>query len=151
MQSLWIVNILNDCFANLLHSYLFWASCELRVASYGLETVSKSLRILMRKLLGFHAIIVWAWHVQSGHTLTTERVQYRLFVYCFLHICRTRSGGSGYGWTTFSAELVVDWMPRVTLTCITFDFIICRQNKSTDKSIGALYTCSHPWSSNFPK
>ena len=34
-----ILNIPNDCSANLLHSYLFRASCELRVMSYGLKTI----------------------------------------------------------------------------------------------------------------
>ena len=32
------LNIPNDCSVNLLHSSLFRASCELRVASYGLKT-----------------------------------------------------------------------------------------------------------------
>ena len=47
-----------------------------RMASYGLKTVSNTLRILLRTLLSFHAIIVWAWHVWSGHPRTTERVRY---------------------------------------------------------------------------
>ena len=53
IRSLWILNISNDCLANLLHSYLFWASCELQELSYGLKTVPKSLRVLMRTLLSF--------------------------------------------------------------------------------------------------
>ena len=48
------------------------------MASYGLKRVPKSLRVLMCTLLGFHVIIVWVWHVKSGHTWTTEQVQYRL-------------------------------------------------------------------------
>ena len=28
------------------------------------------------RFLAFHATIVWAWHVWSGHTQTTERVRY---------------------------------------------------------------------------
>ena len=50
MQTL---NTPNNYSANLLHSYLFWASCELQVASYGLKAVPKMLRILMHMLLGF--------------------------------------------------------------------------------------------------
>ena len=53
IQSWWILNIPNDCLANLLHSYLFWASCKVWVASYGLKTVPKSLHIVVRTLLGF--------------------------------------------------------------------------------------------------
>ena len=52
-QCMQISNIPNNCAANLLHSYLFWASCELWVASYSLKTFPKSLCILMRTLLGF--------------------------------------------------------------------------------------------------
>ena len=37
IRSLQILNIPNDCSANLLYSYLFWAPCELRVVSYGLK------------------------------------------------------------------------------------------------------------------
>ena len=37
VYSVWKLNIPNDCSANLLHSYLFWASDELQVASYGLK------------------------------------------------------------------------------------------------------------------
>ena len=48
-----ILNIPNDCSANLLRSYFFKALCKLRVESYGLKTVSKPLHVLMRKLLGF--------------------------------------------------------------------------------------------------
>ena len=51
--SLQILNIPNDCLANLLHSSLFWALCKLRVLSYGLKTVPKLLHILMRTLLSF--------------------------------------------------------------------------------------------------
>ena len=55
-ESIWFlqtINIPNDCFANLLRSYLVWALCELRVASYGLKTISETLHILVRTLLGF--------------------------------------------------------------------------------------------------
>ena len=48
-----ILNLPNDCSANLLHSYLFWASCELHVASYNLKTVPTSLCVLMCTLLRF--------------------------------------------------------------------------------------------------
>ena len=37
----------------LLTFYLFWALCELQVASYSLKTVPKSLRVFMSTLLGF--------------------------------------------------------------------------------------------------
>ena len=37
MQCMWILNKPNDCSANLLQSYLFWALCELWVESYGLK------------------------------------------------------------------------------------------------------------------
>ena len=37
----------------IVHSYLFWALCELRVLNDGLKTVPRSLRVLMRTLLGF--------------------------------------------------------------------------------------------------
>ena len=53
IRSLQILNIPNDWSANLLHSYLFWASCELGVMSYALKTLPKSLCVLMRTLLGF--------------------------------------------------------------------------------------------------
>ena len=63
--------------ANLLHSYLFCALCDVRVVSYGLKTVPKSLCVLTRTLLGFscnncvgHTCLVLPW--------TTEHVQYRL-------------------------------------------------------------------------
>ena len=61
------------------------------MSSYGLKPVPELLRVLMRMLLSFHAIIVWVWHIKSGHTWTTEHVQYRLleckekFVYHFLY------------------------------------------------------------------
>ena len=71
-----ILNIPNDCSANEDYFYMFSAVYELRLASYGLKTVSNTLRVLLRTLLSFHAIIVWAWHVWSGHTWTTERVRY---------------------------------------------------------------------------
>ena len=53
IQCIQILNIPNNWSANLLHTYLFWSLCELRVASYGLKTVPKSFRILMHTLLGF--------------------------------------------------------------------------------------------------
>ena len=62
-RSMQILNIRNECIANLLHSYLFEASCDLRVSSYGLKTVPKSLLTLKHTLLAFHAIIVSAWHI----------------------------------------------------------------------------------------
>ena len=50
---------------------------DLRLVSYGLKTVSNTLHVLLHiRFLAFHAIIVWAWHVWSGHTWTTERVRY---------------------------------------------------------------------------
>ena len=53
IRSLRILNIPNDCSANLLHSYLFWGSCELRVASYCLKNVPKMLRVFMGMLVNF--------------------------------------------------------------------------------------------------
>ena len=44
---------------------------------YGLETDANTLRVLVRTLLSFRAIIAWAWYVWSGHAQTTERVCYR--------------------------------------------------------------------------
>ena len=55
IQSLWILNIPNDCSANL-YILTFWALCELQVVSYGLKTVPRSLYILMCMLLGFSCI-----------------------------------------------------------------------------------------------
>ena len=37
------------------------------------KTVPKLLHVLISRLLVFIAIIVWAWHVQSGHPYSTER------------------------------------------------------------------------------
>ena len=48
-----ILNIPNDCSANLLHSYFFWAPCELRMVSYGLKTGPKSIHVFTRTLLEF--------------------------------------------------------------------------------------------------
>ena len=48
-----ILNIPNDCSADKDHSYLFSASCERLLASYGLKTASKTLRMLGRRLLEF--------------------------------------------------------------------------------------------------
>ena len=53
VRSLWILNIPNNCSAIVLRSYLFWASCELWVASFGLKRVAETLHVLMRMLLGF--------------------------------------------------------------------------------------------------
>ena len=71
-----ILNIPNDCSADGDYSYMFWAVYELRLASYGLKTVSTRFAFSFVRFLAFHAIIVWAWHVWSGHTWTTERVRY---------------------------------------------------------------------------
>ena len=76
IQYVQILRIPNDCSANDDYSYMFWAVYELRLASYGLKTVSNTLRVLLRTLLSFHTIIVWARHVWSGHTWTTECVRY---------------------------------------------------------------------------
>ena len=43
-----ILNIPNDCSAHGDYSYMFWAVYELRLASYGLKTVSNTLRVLLR-------------------------------------------------------------------------------------------------------
>ena len=60
---------------NLLHSYLFWASCELRVVSYGLKTVSKMLRIPVLMLLGFSRnICVGVAHIVGPHLGCWTRV-----------------------------------------------------------------------------
>ena len=48
-----ILSIPNDCSANEDYSYLFWAVYELPLASYGLKTVSNTLRVLLRTLLSF--------------------------------------------------------------------------------------------------
>ena len=48
-----ILRIPNDCSANVDYSYMFWAVYELRLASYGLKTVSNTLRVLLRTLLSF--------------------------------------------------------------------------------------------------
>ena len=48
-----ILNIPNDCSANGDYSYMFWAVYELRLASYGLKTVSNTLRVLLCTLLSF--------------------------------------------------------------------------------------------------
>ena len=43
----------NDCSSNVDYSYMFWAVYELRLASYGLKTVSNTLCVLLRTLLSF--------------------------------------------------------------------------------------------------
>ena len=43
----------NDCSDNVDYSYMFWAVYELRLVSYGLKTVSNTLRVLLRTLLSF--------------------------------------------------------------------------------------------------
>ena len=48
-----ILSIANDCSANEDYSYMFWAVYELRLASYGLKTLSNTLRVLLRTLLSF--------------------------------------------------------------------------------------------------
>ena len=48
-----ILNIPNDCSANVDYSYMFWAVYELRLVSYGLKTVSNTLHVLLRTLLIF--------------------------------------------------------------------------------------------------
>ena len=48
-----ILNIPNDCSANGDFSCMFSAVYELRLASYGLKTVSNTLRVLLRTLLSF--------------------------------------------------------------------------------------------------
>ena len=62
-------NILNGCSADQDHSCLFSALCELLLASYGLKTASKMLRVLGCRLLGL--LFTYSW---CGHTQTTERV-----------------------------------------------------------------------------
>ena len=46
-----ILNIPNGCFADQDLSYLLSASCELLLASYGQKAASKTLRVLVRRLL----------------------------------------------------------------------------------------------------
>ena len=53
IQCVQILNIPNDCSANGDYSYMFWAVYELWLASYGLKTVSNTLRVLLRTLLSF--------------------------------------------------------------------------------------------------
>ena len=101
IPSLQILNIANDCSANLLHSYMFWASCELRVESYSLKTVPKSFCLLMCTLPNFSsnncvgmACIVrphlgyWVravqWAVQAGRSCKEKfvcRFVYQLSAY----------------------------------------------------------------------
>ena len=64
-----------------LNVYIYYIDLPLRnpgsaPVMYGLRAVPKWLCVLMRTLLGFHAIIVWAWHLRSGHTWTTEHKHY---------------------------------------------------------------------------
>ena len=51
-----IGNIPNIWSITLDYSYWFSASCELRLASIGLETVDNTLRVLLGTLLAFNAI-----------------------------------------------------------------------------------------------
>ena len=86
-----ILNIPKGWYATGDHSYWFSASCELRLASYGLKTVANMVSVLVHTLLSFHLIILWAWHVYSGHTQTTERVQYRQQWVCQeLTVCKKK-------------------------------------------------------------
>ena len=48
-----ILNIPNDCSVHGDYSYMFSAVYELRLESYGLKTVSNTLRVLLRTLLSF--------------------------------------------------------------------------------------------------
>ena len=48
-----ILSIPDDCSANEDYSDLFCAVYDLRLASYGLKTVSNKLRVLLRTLLSF--------------------------------------------------------------------------------------------------
>ena len=55
-----ILNIPNNCSANLLLSYLSWASCELQLVSYGFKTVSEALAcsvVNSSRILGMARIV----------------------------------------------------------------------------------------------
>ena len=55
--SLQILNILSDCSANLLHSYYFWALCEVRVRVMAQKlSLSRFAFACVRTLLGFSHI-----------------------------------------------------------------------------------------------
>ena len=53
----------------------FWAVYELRLASYGLKLFQTRFGFSFVRFLAFQQIMVWAWHVWSGHTRTTDRVR----------------------------------------------------------------------------
>ena len=77
----------NDCSANLLHSYLFWGSCELLLASYGLKLSPKN-----RQLLGFlfnysgHRTCSQAtpWLLNTWSYMTKQKFDYTVVLWMYL-------------------------------------------------------------------
>ena len=98
IQSLRILNIPNDCSANLLNSYLYSDLCELQVVSYGRKLSLSHVTFSCICFLAFHAIIVWEWHVQSDHTRTTSR--------CRSHAVQAAKSVRKSLFITFSIDLV---------------------------------------------
>ena len=66
-----ILSLPNSWSFTVHYSLWFSATCKLRVASYGLETVANTLCFSFVGFLALNVIIVWVWHVRLGHTLTS--------------------------------------------------------------------------------
>ena len=72
-----ILSIPNDCSANGDYSYMFLSCVRATTGELWPKKLSQTrFAFSFVRLLAFHPIIVWAWHVWSGYTWTTESVRY---------------------------------------------------------------------------
>ena len=60
--------------------FLFWFGVvyQLQLASYGHEAIPQCARCSHSDTFVASVYVFWVWHVQSGHTHTTELMHYRL-------------------------------------------------------------------------
>ena len=119
MRCMWMLYVPSDCSTNGDHFYLFGAARELWLESYGLKTVSKTVRILVRKLVWdgeirpneYQQCRSWLNRRASGnigkHNMHATRK--------YMHLYR---GGSGRGmmylspeWEIYSTTFTIPWMP----------------------------------------
>ena len=83
IQCVQILRIPNDCSANEDYSYMFWAVYELWLASYGLKTVSNTLRVLLRMLVSFsHNNCVGMARIVRPHLDNWTRALHRQWWVC---------------------------------------------------------------------
>ena len=88
-QCVWILCILNNCFASGDHFYLFWAVCELWVARFGLKKLfPRSFAFSFKQSLASHIIIAGLACIVRPHlkyllnTCVTGCDEFAIGTYC---------------------------------------------------------------------